>query len=81
MADRTHRSYGMAWGVGGFLILPFLQKIGPRRQTARTRGLELKTTFASRYTKTISLRDVLDLANSSVYKRATGEKYLIDPNK
>jgi len=42
----------------------------------------LKTTFASHYTKTVSLTETLDLANIAVYgKRATGEKYLINPNK
>jgi hypothetical protein len=43
---------------------------------------ELKTTFASHYTKVISLQEALDLANIAVYaKRATGEKFLINPNK
>ena len=43
---------------------------------------ELKTTFASHYTKTISLTEALDLANIAAYaKRATGEKFLIDPSK
>ena len=42
----------------------------------------LKTTFASHFTKTVSLTEALDLANIAVYgKRATGEKYLINPNK
>ena len=43
---------------------------------------ELKTTFASHYSKEISLAEVLDLDVIAVYnKRATGEKYLINPNK
>jgi len=43
---------------------------------------ELKTTFASHYTKVISLQEALDLANIAIYaKRATGEKFLINPNK
>jgi hypothetical protein len=43
---------------------------------------ELKTTFASHYTKVVSLQEVLDLSNIAVYaKRATGEKFLINPNK
>ena len=42
---------------------------------------ELKTTFASHYTKTISLRDALKLDVLSAYnRRATGEKYLINPS-
>jgi NADPH:quinone reductase len=43
---------------------------------------ELKTTFASHYTKVVSLAEALDPANIAVYvKRATGEKFLINPNK
>ena len=26
------RNYGMAWGVGGWLLTPFLQKIGRSEQ-------------------------------------------------
>jgi NADPH:quinone reductase-like Zn-dependent oxidoreductase len=78
------RNYGMAWGVGGWLLTPFLQKIGrPEQVRLRERVVNsLKTTFASHYTRTISLPEALDLANIAVYnKRATGEKYLINPNK
>jgi NADPH:quinone reductase-like Zn-dependent oxidoreductase len=78
------RNYGMAWGVGGWLLTPFLQKIGrPEQVRLRERVVKsLKTTFASRYTKTVSLTEALDLANIAVYgKRATGAKYLINPNK
>lgn len=43
---------------------------------------ELKTTFASHYTKVVSLAEALDPASIAVYtKRATGEKFLINPNK
>jgi NADPH:quinone reductase-like Zn-dependent oxidoreductase len=78
------RNYGMAWGVGGWLLTPFLQKIGRPEQTRlRERVVNsLKTTFASHYTKTISLPEVLDLKNIAIYnKRATGEKFLINPSK
>ncbi|MBN9085549.1 MAG: zinc-binding dehydrogenase [Reyranella sp.] len=78
------RNYGMAWSVGGWLLTPFLQKIGRPDQTRlRERVVKsLKTTFASHYTRTISLPEVLDPANIAIYnKRATGEKFLINPNK
>ena len=78
------RNYGMAWGVGGWLLTPFLQKIGRPGQTRlRERVVNnLKTTFASHYTKVVSLTEALDLKNITVYgKRATGEKFLINPNK
>ncbi len=78
------RNYGMAWGVGGWLLTPFLQKIGrPDQIRLRERVVKsLKTTFASHYTTTVSLQEALDLKNIGAYaKRATGEKFLINPNK
>jgi NADPH:quinone reductase-like Zn-dependent oxidoreductase len=78
------RGFGMAWGVGGWLLTPFLQKIGPA-DGAKLRqrvAAELKTTFASHYTKVVSLPEALSLENIAIYnKRATGEKFLINPNK
>jgi len=78
------RNFGMAWGVGGWLLTPFLQKVGPEAfQGLRQRvAAELKTTFASTYTKEVSMAEALQLDAVSVYGRqATGEKYLINPNK
>ena len=78
------RAYGMAWGIGGWLLTPFLPRIGPEAtQRLRQRVAdELTTTFASSYAKEISLAEALDLENIAVYnQRATGEKYLINPNK
>jgi NADPH:quinone reductase-like Zn-dependent oxidoreductase len=78
------RNFGMTWGLGGWLLFPFLQKIGPAAaQKLRERVVaELKTTFASHYTKVISLREALELDVIAQYsKRATGEKYLINPHK
>jgi hypothetical protein len=78
------RNYGMAWGVGGWLLTPFLQKIGPA-EIGRLRqrvASELKTTFASHYTQVVSLQETLQLSNIAIYnKRSTGEKFLINPNK
>lgn len=79
-----NRNFGMAWGIGGWLLFPFLQKIGPAEaQKLRERvAAELKTTFASHYTQVISLQETLQLPNIAAYaKRATGEKFLINPNK
>jgi NADPH2:quinone reductase len=76
--------YGMAWGIGGWLLPPFLQKVGPEtggRLRARV-AAEIKTTFASHYTAEISLAEALQLETVAAYgKQATGEKYLINPNK
>jgi NADPH:quinone reductase-like Zn-dependent oxidoreductase len=79
-----NRAFGMAWGVGGWLLTQFLQKTGPA-EVAKLRQrvvAELKTTFASHYTQVVSLQEALQLNHIAVYaKRATGEKYLINPNK
>jgi NADPH:quinone reductase len=79
-----NRTFGMAWGIGGWLLTPFLQKIGPEAaQQLRERvAAEIKTTFASTYTKEVSLAGALQLSEIAVYgKQATGEKYLINPSK
>jgi NADPH:quinone reductase-like Zn-dependent oxidoreductase len=79
-----NRAFGMIWGVGGWLLFPFIMKISAAdRQRLRERvASELKTTFASHYTQVVSLREALQLSHLAVYgKRATGEKYLINPNK
>jgi NADPH2:quinone reductase len=78
-----NRSFGMAWGVGGWLVTPFLQKIGPAAtlQLKRRVAAELATTFASRYAGVISLFEALNPEVIAVYSKAsTGHKYLINPN-
>jgi NADPH2:quinone reductase len=79
-----NRNFGMAWGIGGWLLFPFLQRIGAQAAQALKQRVasELKTTFASRYSKVISLAQALQMDAIAVYgKRATGVKYLINPNK
>ncbi len=78
------RNFGMAWGVGGWLVTPFLQKIGPAAtlQLKQRIAAELKTTFASHYAGEISLLDALNLETIAIYSKAsTGHKYLINPNQ
>jgi NADPH:quinone reductase-like Zn-dependent oxidoreductase len=79
-----NRAFGMAWGIGGWLLTPFLMKIGAAEGAKLRQRVvdELKTTFASHYTQVVSLQETLQLNHIAVYaKRATGEKYLINPNK
>jgi NADPH:quinone reductase len=79
-----NRNYGMAWGIGGWLLTPFIEKIGPAAfQALKERvAAELKTTFASHYSKEISLAEALQPESIAAYsKRSTGQKYLINPNK
>ena len=76
------RNFGMAWGVGGWLLTPFLQSAGAAtigRLRARV-AAELTTTFASTYTQEVSLAGMLSPDAFNVYvKRATGEKFLVTP--
>jgi NADPH2:quinone reductase len=78
------RNYGMAWSLGGWLLTPFLARIGPEETNRLKQRVadEIKTTFASHYAKEVSLKEALSLEAIAVYGRqATGEKYLINPNK
>jgi NADPH2:quinone reductase len=79
-----NRSYGLAWSVAGWLLTPYLQKIGTEAFLAmKTRvAQELKTTFKSHYTGEISLLEALDPKMIAAYnRRATGQKFLIAPHK
>ena len=78
------RSYGMSWGLGGWLLTPMLEKIGMERiQEMRERiAKEIKTTFASKYAGEISFEEMLqpEIINSYA-KQSTGNKFLVNPHK
>ena len=77
------RNFGMAWGLGGWLLTQFLQNTDAEalgRLRARV-AAELTTTFASTYTREVSLAGVLRPDAFHAYvKRATGEKFLVNPH-
>ena len=77
------RNFGMAWGLGGWLLTPFLQKVG-REKAAQLRQRvadEIDTTFASSYAADISLAGALQVETLQTYaQQATGKKYLINPS-
>jgi NADPH2:quinone reductase len=78
------RSFGMAWGMGAWLVFNYLQQLDAATVDSFKRRVaaELKTTFASHYTKEIPLAGVLSLENIAMYgKRATGEKFLVNPSR
>jgi NADPH:quinone reductase-like Zn-dependent oxidoreductase len=78
------RAFGLSWSVSGWLLTPFLQKIGAAEVTRLRQRVvaELTTTFASHYTKEISLQEAVSLDVVKAFsKRATGEKYLINPTR
>ena len=75
-----NRAFGMAWGVGGWLLFPFLMKIG-RADGEKLRqrvASELKTTFASHYTKVVSLQEALELAEPRGLRQARDRREIPD---
>lgn len=79
-----NRGFGMRWRMGGWLLTYFLEDIGgDAAKDLRDRvACELKTTFASKYTKRIALTEMLDPDTIAAFgKRATGEKYLVMPQR
>ena len=78
------RSYGMSWGLGGWLLTPMIGRIGMEKfQAMRARvAKEIKTTFASTYANEISFEEMLQPETIKSYaKQATGQKYLVNPQK
>jgi NADPH:quinone reductase len=77
-----NRSFGLTWGLGGWLLTPFMAKAGAEivgRMRARV-AAELTTTFKSHYSHRISLAEAVDPATLLAYNaKRTGEKYLIQP--
>ena len=85
--ERSHtilkRTYGMQWGLGGWLLTPFLQKIG-RERTAELRqrvANEVTTTFKSSFSNEVSMAGALTVEALATYsQQSTGQKYLINPS-
>ena len=77
-----NRSFGLTWGLGGWLLTPFMAKAGAEivgRMRARV-AAELTTTFKSHYSHRISLAEAVNPATLQAYNaKRTGEKYLIKP--
>ena len=79
-----NRSFGLSWGLGGWLLTPFIGRVGMEKfQEMRDRvAKEIKTTFASNYKKEVSLEEMLAPDAIKTYaKQATGTKYLVTPHK
>ena len=77
------RAFGFSWGIGGWLLPPFLERLG-QEGTDRLRArvvAELHSTFASHYAARITLSEALDVDTLKRYaQQATGEKFLITPH-
>jgi NADPH2:quinone reductase len=79
-----NRNFGFSWGINGWLLTPFLQKVGTEKTMELRQRVadELTTTFASHYSDEISLVEALQKDIVAAYsKQATGKKYLINPSK
>jgi NADPH:quinone reductase-like Zn-dependent oxidoreductase len=77
------RDFGMSWGIGGWLLTPFLMKLGQEGSDRLRQRVadEITTTFASTYGMRLSLADAVDPDQVRRYaKMATGDKALITPN-
>jgi NADPH2:quinone reductase len=78
------RSFGSAWGLGGWLLMPRLAQFGAEtaaRMKARV-AAELTTTFASHYSASVGLAEALRPEAIAAYsRRATRAKYLIEPQR
>lgn len=77
-----NRNFGLTWGLGGWLLTPFMAKAGAEivgRMRARV-AAELTTTFKSHYSHKVSLEQAVEVATLQAYNaKRTGEKYLIRP--
>lgn len=76
------RSFGLTWGLGGFLLTPFMAKAGMETVGRMRKRVvdELTTTFKSHYSHEISLTEALNVDVAHAYNaKRTGEKYLIRP--
>ena len=77
------RSFGFSWGLGGWLLTPFIGKIGMERfgELRQKVADEIDTTFESKYSRVISLEEALFEENIVLYtKQATGKKFLTKPD-
>lgn len=81
-ATVLRRDFGMNWSIGGWLLTPFLGKLGAEgvERLRRRVADEITTTFASSYGLRVSLREAVDPDVVRRYARmATGDKALVTP--
>jgi NADPH:quinone reductase-like Zn-dependent oxidoreductase len=79
-----NRSYGMCWSVAGWLLPHFIARVGYEKagELQQRVAAEIKTTFASSFTRELSLAEAIDPAIIALYNaKKTGEKYILNPNK
>jgi NADPH2:quinone reductase len=77
------RDFGMSWGLGGWLLTPFLMKLGQEGSDRLRRRVadEITTTFSSTYGMSLSLAEAVDPDQVRRYATmATGEKALVTPH-
>jgi NADPH:quinone reductase len=79
-----NRTFGIAWRIAGWAMPTFIEKICPveaNELKARV-AAAITTTFASHFSKEISLAEAIAPENVAAYtKLATGEKFLVNPTR
>lgn len=78
-----NRAYGMAWGIGGFLLMKFLGRVTPQRvgELHKRVADEINTTFASHFSDELSFKQAMTPSYVAQYNaKKTGEKFLINPS-
>ncbi len=78
------RNFGMSWSMGGWLLRPFLERVGPEVAEAMRQRIarEIRTTFVSQYSDKVSLAGALSIdAMRAYHAKATGRKFLICPQQ
>jgi len=78
-----NRSYGMVWGIGGWLLPHFLKRVGYEKAGELQKRVadEITTTFASSFTRELTFEEAMTPEIIEMYvAKKTGEKYLINPN-
>lgn len=77
------RDFGMSWSLGGWLLMPFLARVGQEAADRLRQRVadEITTTFTSAYGMELSLSDAVDPQHVQRYgKMATGDKALVTPH-
>jgi NADPH:quinone reductase-like Zn-dependent oxidoreductase len=79
-----NRSFGMTWGVGGWLLMRVLSKLDQDRIKALHKRVadEINSTFKLDFSQEITLEEAMQPDVIACYNaKKTGDKYFINPSK
>ncbi len=77
-----NRAYGMFWGIGGWLLMPFLMKAGPEKvaQMHKRVADEINSTFKAHFEHELNFEQAM--TPEVIYKynaKKTGQKVILNP--